>query len=119
MKTLHTKMFMTAMLQSTSTSFPGAVELDKKKMREVSWRTMESLFKFVRFRFTAIGEESSHVISLTIFKQPSQYDGNTIRKNKVNEAIWGCEVNSTPACQPGCRENEDCREIQQRGDEER
>jgi len=43
-------MFMTTMLQSTSTSFPGAVELDKKKITEVSWRTMENLFKLRQIR---------------------------------------------------------------------
>lgn len=108
------------MLQSTSTSFPAAVELDKKKISEVSWRMMDNLFKFyVRFieRSTRCG--GLHVISLTILKQPCQYDGDTIRKNKVPETIWGCKVNSTPARKPGCEEDEGRRDVQQWGGEER
>lgn len=82
---------------------------------------MENLFK-LRQIHCAIDEAEAkwglHVISLTIFKQPSQYDGDAIRKNKVPKAIWGCEVNSTPAREPGCRENEGGRDIQHWGDEE-
>jgi hypothetical protein len=48
------------MLQSTSTNFPGAVELDKKKITEVSWRTMENLFK-LRQIHRAINEVGGQV----------------------------------------------------------